>query len=326
MENPSCRGAFTFFKRLPAEIRRLVWKYALPGPRVLTHSALHNSRLSLLNVCRESREVVKLSYVRLLRARSGFDLLENPAAVLWANPEFDTIVIDLTAPQTEESGSDILSCSLFSLDDQKFMTQIFRPLIGLSRVKHLALAFNLIHDNGGALFIALQAAFPDLQTLTVFPNSQMHVSARDQHKLWGEEDLHFVDVDSNLTDYAFFRHDLLPERRYKKKSFRGLEILYHLNNVARQYVSVFPEHIQRHSLRIGQEWSPSVRLCLLASKNNLEKGFRTLHLEGDDYSKGYPQEDGKLCEGFLESGMACDIRGEIFSCYDGIKQLFDQEN
>jgi hypothetical protein len=266
MENPSCRGAFTFFKRLPAEIRRLVWKYALPGPRVLTHSALHNSRLSLLNVCRESREVVKLSYVRLLRARSGFDLLENPAAVLWANPEFDTIVIDLTAPQTEESGSDILSCFLFSLDDQKFMTQIFRPLIGLSRVKHLALAFNLIHDNGGALFIALQAAFPDLQTLTVFPNSQMHVSARDQHKLWGEEDLHFVDVDSNLTDYAFFRHDLLPERRYKKKSFRGLEILYHLNDVARQYVSVFPEHIQRHSLRIGQEWSPSVRLCLLASK------------------------------------------------------------
>lgn len=181
MENPSCRGAFTFFKRLPAEIRRLVWKYALPGPRVLTHSALYNSRLSLLNVCRESREVVKLSYVRLLRPRSGFDLLENPAAVLWANPEFDTIVIDLTAPQTEESGSDILSCSLFSLDDQKFMTQIFRPLIGLSRVKHLALAFNLIHDNGGALFIALQAAFPDLQTLTVFPNSQMHVSARDQH-------------------------------------------------------------------------------------------------------------------------------------------------
>ena len=83
MEVPFYRGAFTFFKRLPGEIRRLVWKYALPGPRVLTHSALHNSRLSLLNVCRESREVVKLSYVRLLQPRSGFDLLENPASVLW---------------------------------------------------------------------------------------------------------------------------------------------------------------------------------------------------------------------------------------------------
>ena len=89
---------------------------------------------------------------------------------------------------------------------------------------------------------------------------------------------------------------------------------------------MFPEHIQRHSLRIGQEWNPSVRLSLLASKNNLEKGFRTLHLEGDDYSKGYPQEDGKLCEGFLEPGMVCDVGGENFSRYDGIKQLFDQEN
>ena len=195
MEVPFYRRAFTIFKRLPAEIRRLVWKYALPGPRVLTHSALHNSRLSLLKVCRQSREVVKLSYVRLLRPRSGFDLLENPASGLWANPDIDTIVIDLTAPQTEESGSDILSRSLFSLDDQKFMTQIFRRLIVLSRVKHMVLAFNLIDDNGGVFFIALQAAFPELQTLTVFPNSQMHVSARDQHKLWGEEDLHFVDVD-----------------------------------------------------------------------------------------------------------------------------------
>lgn len=171
MENPSYQGAFTFFKRLPAEIRRLIWKHALPGPRVLTHSALHNSKLSLLSVCRESREVVKLSYVRLLRPRSGFDLLENPASVLWANPDIDTIVIDLTAPQTEESGADILDHSLFSLGDQEFMTQTFTRFVGLSRFKHLALAFNLIHDNGGALFIALQVAFPDLQTLTVFLNS-----------------------------------------------------------------------------------------------------------------------------------------------------------
>jgi hypothetical protein len=123
--------------------------------------------------------VVKLSYVRLLRPRSGFDLLENHASVLWANPDIDTIVTDLTAPQTDESGADTLDRSLFSLGDQEFMTQIFTRFVGLSRVKHLALAFNLTHDNGGALFIALQAAFPDLQTLTLFPNSQMHVSARN---------------------------------------------------------------------------------------------------------------------------------------------------
>jgi hypothetical protein len=126
--------------------------------------------------------------MRLLRPRPGFDLLENPASVLWAYPDIDIIMVDLTAPQTEESGPDILDRSLFSLGDQEFMTHIFTRFVGLSRVKHLALAFNLIHDNGGALSIALQAAFPDLQTLTVFPNSQMHVSARNQHKLWGEEE------------------------------------------------------------------------------------------------------------------------------------------
>jgi hypothetical protein len=275
-----------------------------------------------------------LSYVRLLRPRSGFDLLENPASVLWANPDIDTIIIDLTAPQSKESGPDILDRSLFSLGDQEFMTEIFTRFVGLSRVKHLALAFNVTHDNGGALFLALQAACPDLQTLTVFPNSQMHVSARDHHRLWGVEDLHFVDVDSNLIDYAWFRRDLLPERRYKNKSLRGIGLLYHLDEIARQYASVFPEHIQRYSLRIGQKWSPSAKLCVLASKNSLGKGFRTLHIEGDDYWRGFPQEvqedqedeeNGKLCEGFLESGMVCDIEGELFSRYDGIKQLFDEE-
>jgi hypothetical protein len=50
-----------------------------------------------------------------------------------------------------------------------------------------------------------------------------------------------------------------------------------------------------------------------------------LHLEGDDYWKGYPGEDDELSDGFLESAMVCDVNGEVFSRYGGIKQLFDGE-
>ena len=149
-----------------------------------------------MSACREAREVVQLNYVRLNRPHHGPNLLENPARILYANLDIDTVVIDITAPQTEESGSDILDRSLFDLPNMEFMTEIYTRFVGLSRVKHLALAFNVTHDNGGALFIALQAACPELRTLTVFPNSQMHVAEEQQDRLWGEDELHFVEVDS----------------------------------------------------------------------------------------------------------------------------------
>jgi hypothetical protein len=50
-----------------------------------------------------------------------------------------------------------------------------------------------------------------------------------------------------------------------------------------------------------------------------------LHLEGDEYWKGYAGEDGRLSEGFIESGMVCDADGEVSSRYDGIKRLFDED-
>jgi hypothetical protein len=278
-----------------------------------------------MSVCREAREVVQLNYARLNRPHHGPDLLENPARILYANLDIDTVVIDITAPQTEESGSDILDRSLFDLTDMEFMTEIYTRFVGLSKVKHLALAFNVTHDNGGALFIALQAACPELRTLTVFPNSQMHVAEQQQDRLWGDDELHFVEVDSNLTDYEFFRHDILPSRRHKQKSFRGLEILYQLEDVARQYHSVFPEHIRKYSLGIGQKWNPTARLCLLSHWNKDYNGFETIHLRGDEYWIGYPGEDGLLCDGFLESGAVCNDKGEVFSRYDGLKRLFDEE-
>jgi hypothetical protein len=323
-ENTLIPGAFTPFKRLPLEIRQLIWQYALPGPRILTRSGKHNKKLTLLSVCRESRDVVELKYVRLLRPPCGFDR-EKTVTILYANPDIDTIVIDLTLPETQESGPDILDRSLFDLPNEEFNKCLIKFFTGLSRVKHLALAFNVADENGGAFFSSLQASCPNLKTLTVFPSSQLHVSTCDQPKLWGKHSLHFIDVDSNLTDFEYFRHDLLPSRRYKEKSFRGLEILYHLEDIAHQYVKVFPEHVERFSQRFGLDWNPTARLCLLTSWNERCNGFQTLHLEGDDYWKGYHGEDGERCEGFIESSMACDAKGEVFSRYDGMKRLFEED-
>jgi 2EXR family len=322
----SSSGDFSFFSRLPTEVRQLIWQLALPGPRILTRSGDHNKQLTLLRVCRESRDVVKSRYVRLLRSASGFDLeAPVPALALYANVSIDIVVIDLTLPQTEDSGPEILDRSPFDLPPEDFRATVFKCLIGLSRVKHLALAFNVAEENGGALFPALQACCPNLQTLTVFPNSQMHASTRDQEKSWGKHDLHFLEVDSNLTDFEYFRHDLLPSRRFKEKSFRGLEILHHLEDIGYQYATAFPEHVEKCCLKFNSDWNPTARLCLLTSWNERCNGYQTLHLEGDEYWKGYPGEDGRLCEGFIESGMVCNADGEVYSRYDGIKRLFDED-
>jgi hypothetical protein len=76
-------------------------------------------------VCREDRAVVQINYVRLLRPHLESDLLENPARVLYANLDIDTIIIDLTALTTEESGLDMFDRSLFDLRHKEFITEIY---------------------------------------------------------------------------------------------------------------------------------------------------------------------------------------------------------
>jgi hypothetical protein len=117
----------------------------------------------------------------------------------------------------------------------------------------------------------------------------------------------------------------LPNRRYKVKYFRSLELLCDLDDVARQYTTVFPEHVEKSRRMIGQNWNPTAGLCLLASWNRNCNGFQTLRLEGDENSNGFPEEGGLLYEGFLESAMVSDAQGEVFSRYDGIPRLFEVE-
>lgn len=65
---------FHYFSTLPPELRRKIWYYALPGPRVVSFDFVHRSRdamphfeanhgpPTLLHVCHESRQVALESY------------------------------------------------------------------------------------------------------------------------------------------------------------------------------------------------------------------------------------------------------------------------
>jgi hypothetical protein len=158
-------GAFRLFPQLPIEVRLMIWRAGLPGPRVITHDSKHNRTLSLLAVCAESRHLARTRYQRLLSPGPKFP--KTGASVLYFDPQIDTIVRDLTWASVG-----IPDASLFDLEGSAFNLGCFRLFTGLAKVKHLALAFDVFHDNGGALFSQLQACCPDLQTLTLFPSSQ----------------------------------------------------------------------------------------------------------------------------------------------------------
>ena len=61
---------------------------------------------------------------------------------LYMDPETDAMVRDLTLP-ADESGS------LFDLDGPKFGLRCFALLSGLTKVKHLAVGFDILNANGG---------------------------------------------------------------------------------------------------------------------------------------------------------------------------------
>jgi hypothetical protein len=74
---------FHLFPKLPPELRRKIWHYGLPGPRVMSFDFVQRSRQSmphfeanygpppLLHVCHESREVALESYELIFRSRGS---------------------------------------------------------------------------------------------------------------------------------------------------------------------------------------------------------------------------------------------------------------
>ena len=295
---------FTQFRKLPTEVRLMVWRASLPGPRVLTHDSKYNRRLSLQAVCNESRQVVRARYMRFLSPGPKFPRIGS--SVIYVDPDIDTIVRDLTC-----ASSGLADASLFDLEGPAFNLGCFRLFTGLARVKHLALAFDVFHDNGGALFSQLQACCPELETLTLFPSSQLQ-------RLCSCRELRFVDFDSNFTNYQEFRWDRYGNRATKYKAMRGLITLNSLSVPAQQYGIVFPEYVEQY----GRDWKPIIKIGLLMQWNAKCRGWQTRYLENDTYSMGFTGDDGETYRGFIESGIICDADGELLSRYEGMRELF----
>ena len=303
--------AFALFPKLPIEVRLMIWLAGLPGPRVITHDSKNNRQLPLLAVCMESRQVARAKYLRFLSPGPKFPRIGS--SVVYADPDIDTIVRDLTWASVG-----IPDASLFDLEGPAFNLGCFRLFTGLARVKHLALAFDVFHDNGGALFSQLQACCPDLETLTLFPSSQLHECLHVRRPCFNGQELRFIDFDSNLTNLIELRWDRCRDRALRNKALRGMVTLASLSLPAAQYGIVFPEYVENY----GQDWKPLVNLGLLMQWSRECGGWRTRYLEGDRYSQGFPGDDGKLYRGFIESGIVCDANGELLSRYDGIHELF----
>lgn len=309
--------SFSLFPKLPEEVRIMIWRAGLPGPRVITHTSEHNRSLALLAACTESRRVVRAKYQRFLSPGAKYPRVGS--SVVYVDPEIDTIVRDLTWALIG-----IPNASLFDLEGSAFSLGCFRQFTGLARVKHLALAFDVFHDNGGALFSQLQACCPDLETLTLFPSSQLEgywqLQGRSQHvhRVCNCQKLRFADFDSNFMDYQEFRWNRLRARFLKSKALRGLATLRSLSAPAQQYGIVFPEYVEQY----GRDWKPLIKIGLLMQWNPRCQGWQTRYLEGDDYSMGFQGDDGEPYRGFIESGIVCDDNGELLSRYNGIQELF----
>lgn len=304
-------AAFALFPKLPIEVRLMIWLGGLPGPRVITHDSKHNRQLPLLAVCMESRQVVRAKYLRFLSPGPKFPRIGS--SIVYVDPDIDTIVRDLTWVSVG-----ISDASLFDLEGPAFNLGCFRLFTGLARVKHLALAFDVFHDNGGALFSQLQACCPDLETLTLFPSSQLQECPHVRRPRFNGQELRFIDFDSNLTNLIELRWNRCLDRALRNKALRGMVTLASLSLPAAQYGIIFPEYVENY----GQDWKPLVKLGLLMQWSQEREGWRTRYLEGDRYSQGFPGDDGKLYRGFIESRIVCDANGELLSRYDGIHELF----
>jgi len=253
-------------------------QYALPYPRTITHRSAHNATISLLSTNRESRLVAFQTLTCLLSPTPNFPNTSTP--ILYIQPRQDTIIRDLTLLKAIPDRNNVPTTSIFALSDVDFNRQCFHNLSGLSQVQHLALSFDLLHENGGVLFGPIQACCPSLSTLTLFPSSQYS----HNHAGHCYETNKFITIDSNLVDYIDFRYSLLEKKsKVKEKAARGMETILTLANHTSQYMEVFPNYVSTY----GREWEPSIRVCLLVHFNELLEGWQTGWLLGDKYSKGF---------------------------------------
>ncbi|KAH6717274.1 hypothetical protein BKA61DRAFT_601403 [Leptodontidium sp. MPI-SDFR-AT-0119] len=307
------RPRFACFSKLPAEVRLMIWKFSLPGQRIITHSPRHNKNLSLLSTCLESRRLVKSTYTQILSPT--YKTTATNVEFLWVDLDNDIIVRDLSTPDSDKPAR-----NLFNRTTTEFNAGCFRVFTGLAKVKHLAVAFDVLRQNGGSFFVALQACVPELETLTIIPSTQIDGSPLKKLKIEANDNVRLIELDSNVLDYVCFRKSRVGDRTLKQRAYRGVSTLATYLNHSRQYKALFPTFVASSE----GHWNPRISVALVMTWNRRCKGWQTRHLDRDYYNGKYIGEDKRTYYGFVESGMMCGSDGEVLSRYDGIVRLFEE--
>ncbi|KAK0129057.1 hypothetical protein ONS95_000998 [Cadophora gregata] len=304
---------FTCFLSLPVEVRAMIWKFSLPGQRILTHSSRHNRNLALLSTCLESRRVVKSVYTRILSPT--YKTTGTNMEFTWVDLDNDIIVRDLSTPDSDKP-----SKNLFDRTTTEFNAGCFRIFTGLANVKHLAVAFDVLRQNGGSFFVVLQACAPELETLTIIPSTQIDGSPLKRFKAAVNDNVRLIELDSNVLDYVCFRRCCIEDRTLKQKAQRGVTTIATALNHSQQYKTLFPSFVASSE----GLWNPRISVALVTTWNEGCKGWQTRHLDRDFYNAKYLGEDMKMYHGFVQSGMMCSADGEVLSRYEGMARLFEE--
>merc|ERR1712093_838890 len=104
-----------------------------------THSSRHNRNLALLSTCLESRKIVKSVYTRVLSPT--YNTTATNMEFIWVDLDNDIIVRDLSTPDSDKPLK-----TLFDRTTTDFNAGCFRVFTGLAKVKHLAVAFDVLRQ------------------------------------------------------------------------------------------------------------------------------------------------------------------------------------
>jgi len=200
-------------------------------------------------------------------------------------------------------------------DSGSFTSRFLRRFTGLSKIKHLALSL-VPFAYTPALYPMLRVCCPELKTLT-FCYNRKELYTRFSSGC----DIQFLELDSNLHDYAWFkwdqvyngRHEPLVENKQSVRSYRS-DLISNWNYDVNRYET------WKSSLRVGFHvycekyglgWEPSLRVCLMTHVN--ANGCRHI----------FSYKSGRLArESFMDSLCLKDEEGNFLSRYDGIEELF----
>merc|ERR1712093_545662 len=179
-----------------------------------THSSRHNRNLALLSTCLESRKIVKSVYTRVLSPT--YNTTATNMEFIWVDLDNDIIVRDLSTPDSDKPLK-----TLFDRTTTDFNAGCFRVFTGLAKVKHLAVAFDVLRQNGGSFFVVLQACAPKLETLTIIPSTQVDGSPLKKFKTAVNDNVRLIELDSNVLDYVCFSKVVFRRQKIEAESSAG---------------------------------------------------------------------------------------------------------